>query len=236
MNTSPNWMNCFLLHLRHQRFLLVSLKMTPEFHDCLMQSIRGLMATADTTFDNGPLARYVKLRVGHAPGMAGTVCLPPRVSNPDMHQGTCVTHVPWCMPGSLTSGFHWIRWWGKRSRHSRRMRNPQFCVSGKRPIAVDNRHKQSRKSTTQEICTRFALCCGLLLSAFTHIPQGYFLVSRAVTQPWKIWLYSCEGSTMVYDMTKTERLTTIHDLQQLLFLLINVQMCLHIKVLSNSYW
>ena len=26
------------------------------------------------------------------------------------------------------------RWWGKRSRHSRRMRNPQFCVSGKRPM------------------------------------------------------------------------------------------------------
>ena len=24
-------------------------------------------------------------------------------------------------------------WWGKRSRHSRRMRNPQFYVSGKRP-------------------------------------------------------------------------------------------------------
>ena len=28
------------------------------------------------------------------------------------------------------------RWRGKRSRHSRRMRNPQFCVSGKRPMHV----------------------------------------------------------------------------------------------------
>ena len=26
------------------------------------------------------------------------------------------------------------RWRGKRSRHSRRMRNPQFCGSGKRPM------------------------------------------------------------------------------------------------------
>ena len=26
----------------------------------------------------------------------------PLVSNPDMHHGTCVTHVPWCMSGSLT--------------------------------------------------------------------------------------------------------------------------------------
>ena len=49
-----------------------------------------------------------------------------QVSDPDMHQGTCVTHVPWCMSGSLTSGFLWNRWRGKRSRHSRRIRNPQF--------------------------------------------------------------------------------------------------------------
>ena len=28
-----------------------------------------------------------------------------------------------------------LRWQGKRSRHSRRMRNPQFYVSGKRPMS-----------------------------------------------------------------------------------------------------
>ena len=27
-------------------------------------------------------------------------------------------------------------WRGKRSRHYRRMRNPQFCVSGKRPMIL----------------------------------------------------------------------------------------------------
>ena len=36
--------------------------------------------------------------------MPGTFSLPPRVSDPDMHHGTCVMHVPWCMPGSLTGG------------------------------------------------------------------------------------------------------------------------------------
>ena len=51
---------------------------------------------------NWPLARYVKLRVAHAPGMPGTFSPPPRISDPDMHHGTCVTHVPWCKPGSLT--------------------------------------------------------------------------------------------------------------------------------------
>ena len=76
-----------------------------------------------------------KIASAHAPGMPGTFSPPPRVSDPDMHHGTCVTHVPWCMPGSLTSGFLWSRWRGKTFRHSRRMRNLQFYVSGKRPMA-----------------------------------------------------------------------------------------------------
>ena len=59
---------------------------------------------------HGSLARYLKLRVAHAPGITGTFSPPPRVSNPDMHHGTCVTHVPWCIPGLLTSGFIWGRW------------------------------------------------------------------------------------------------------------------------------
>ena len=66
--------------------------------------------------------------------MPGTISPPSRVSDPDLHHRTCVTHVPWCMPGPLTSGFLWSRWRGKRSRYSRRMRSPRFCVSGKRPM------------------------------------------------------------------------------------------------------
>ena len=83
---------------------------------------------------HGPLARYVTLWVAHAPRMSGTFSPPQWVSDPDMHHGTCVTHASWCMPGSLTNGFLWSRWRGKRSQHSRRMRNPQFYVSGKRPM------------------------------------------------------------------------------------------------------
>ena len=48
-----------------------------------------------------------KIADAHAPGMPGTFSPSPQVSDPDMHHGTCVTHVPWCMPGSLTSGFLW---------------------------------------------------------------------------------------------------------------------------------
>ena len=42
---------------------------------------------------HGPLPRYVKLWVAHAPRMPGTFSLPPRVSDPGMHHGTCVMHV-----------------------------------------------------------------------------------------------------------------------------------------------
>ena len=45
-----------------------------------------------------------KIADAHAPGMPGTFSPSPQVSDPGMHHGTCVTHVPWCMPGSLTSG------------------------------------------------------------------------------------------------------------------------------------
>ena len=43
---------------------------------------------------HGPLTRYVKLRVAHAPGMPGMLSPPRRVSDPGMHRGTCGTHVP----------------------------------------------------------------------------------------------------------------------------------------------
>ena len=58
-----------------------------------------------------PMASYqIRNIVGaHAPEMPGTFPPPPRVSDPDMHHGTCVTHVLWFMPGSLTSVFLWSR-------------------------------------------------------------------------------------------------------------------------------
>ena len=90
-------------------------------------------------FLHGPFTRYVKLRGAHAPRMPGTFSPPQRVSDPDMHHGTCVTHVPWCMAGSLTSGFPWSQWRGKRSRHSRRRCNPQFYYLVRGPWDVELR-------------------------------------------------------------------------------------------------
>ena len=143
------------------------------------------------TDGHGTLTRYVKLRVAHAPGMPGRFAPPPRVSDPDMHHGTCVTHVPWCMSGSLTSGFLWSRWHGKHFRPSRRMHNPQSYVSGKRPMVVhvfvvmiclvDIAYRNSNEMCTRFRCGlfRYSYIIGLLsmlvsCNVFTHSLQWYF--------------------------------------------------------------
>ena len=54
-----------------------------------------------------------KIAGAHAPGMPGTFSPSPQVNDPDMHHGTCVTHMPWSMSGSLTIGFLWNRRRGK---------------------------------------------------------------------------------------------------------------------------
>ena len=51
---------------------------------------------------HGPLARCVELGVAHAPGMPGTFSPPPRVSDPGMHHGTCVTHACACATRNFT--------------------------------------------------------------------------------------------------------------------------------------
>ena len=75
---------------------------------------------------HGALTRYAKLRVAHAPGMPGTFSLPPtsketagqrsRHVSRHVREARAVMHVGIANP----------RWRGKRSRYSRRMRNPIF--------------------------------------------------------------------------------------------------------------
>ena len=105
-----------------------------EIHNLYLTSGFVFKISKKTTADNGcflinnvmwPWASYQIRKIAGA-----------RVCDPDMHHGTCVTHVPWCMPWLLTSGFLWSWRRGKCSRYSRRMRNAQFYVSGKRPIGT----------------------------------------------------------------------------------------------------
>ena len=73
---------------------------------------------------NGPLIKYVKLRLAHAPGM-------PETFSPSL---TSKETASWPSRAVMHVGIANSQWRGKRSRHSRSMRNPQFYVSGKRPI------------------------------------------------------------------------------------------------------
>ena len=72
----------------------------------LTPGLVGLSISFGLQVSHGPLTRYVKLRVAHAPG---TFSPPPTskefASLRYRHaRGTCLTHVPWCMSGSLTRG------------------------------------------------------------------------------------------------------------------------------------
>ena len=105
-------------------------------------------------------------------GNVGNVFPPPLNSDLDMHHGTCVTHVPWCMPGSLTGGFLWSQWRGKRSRHSRRMRSPHFYVSGKRPInRLPNGQLVVKGFQMQIQTTQVKIYC--LDNIYTVFPDAY---------------------------------------------------------------
>ena len=65
--------------------------------------VKGPQAELRISIIYGPLARYVKLRVAHAPGMPGTFSPPSWVGDPDMHHGTCLTHVPAMMRAGIAN-------------------------------------------------------------------------------------------------------------------------------------
>ena len=76
------------------------------------------------------------MRVAHAPGMLGMFFPPPTlketISYRSRHASLHMRHAR----AVMYVGIAHPRWWGNRSRQSQRMRNPQFYVSGKRPIVI----------------------------------------------------------------------------------------------------
>ena len=85
---------------RNQMDIQISNVQNPIFHSS---------HDKESILSNGRLTRYVKTRVALAPGMPRTFSRhrlqrKPLVSDCGMHHGTCVTHVPWCISGSLTRG------------------------------------------------------------------------------------------------------------------------------------
>ena len=55
---------------------------------------RNITYTVPGNINTMGLCQIRKIAGAHAPGMLGTFSPSPQVSDPDMHHGTCVTHVP----------------------------------------------------------------------------------------------------------------------------------------------
>ena len=92
--------------------------------------------------------------------------------------------------------------------------NYDSTVTSKGHWKTDHLKKMSRcnsSSISQEICTRFLLCCALLwlyIDWFSHIHQAYFTGTVAAKQPWRIWINtSCEFIMNDY-ITTTKQSTT----------------------------
>ena len=83
---------------------------------------------------HGPLIRYVKLRVAHAPGMPGTFYPPPTLKETTSKRYQHVWRHVRPTHAMVHVGIASLWWRGKRSQLSRRVGNPKFYASGKRPM------------------------------------------------------------------------------------------------------
>ena len=144
---------------------------------------------------HGPLARYVKLRVANAPGMSVAFSPTRGLAIPTYITARAVTHVPWCMLGSLTSCFLWSRWRRKGSQHSWRMCNPLFYVSGKRPM-VNTKVTRILLVLTRGNSRETKSVPKLLLPWLRASPcyqLSFFWLCRLKTGPWfNIKMSSCQ--------------------------------------------
>ena len=113
-----------------------------------------------------------------------------------------VSHVPGCMPGSLTSVFLWSRWRGQRSWHSRPMCNPQFYVSGKRPMVfiVTRYHTKNRHTNSFFITTMHCLAATRWLVGVSDLGTKIGVVYGKVCDV--LWL---ARKTMSYRMYAIKR-------------------------------
>ena len=95
------------------------------------------------------------------------------VSDPGMHHGTCVTHVSWCMSGSLTCGD------GKTFPAFPAHAHQQFCVSGKTPVV--------RYFTFDFALVpgeSYAISPAVLWYELFHICHGKLLLTQLVILDW----------------------------------------------------
>ena len=139
---------------------------------CCLYSYMGLLS--DTYYCGLRMHRECQERVPHHRGLTIPTCIVPR-----------------CMPGSLTRGFIWSRWWGKRSRHSRRMCNLQFYVPGKRPMVgllfrdmARTLIFQACKHPFKAFCIFQWFCCQTWYGVSDYSLRAYENASRLRSECW----------------------------------------------------
>ena len=103
----------------------------------------------------------------------------------NMHHGTRVTHMPWCMPGSLTSGFLWSLWREKCSRHFRRMCTHNFTYLVRAPWNRQQGVKTHYEGPWRQCRMRHCM--------------------RIMLQPWNKRLYKSSGWDPLHTMLLTNR-------------------------------
>ena len=110
---SQIWLQTYYTSLisSHNSSRLFTCKLGIYITSWIRRNLWALYIVCHSYFWHRSFAWYGNLRVAHTPEMPETFFPPPRVSDPDMHHNSCVTHTPWCMRVSLTSGFFWSRWW-----------------------------------------------------------------------------------------------------------------------------
>ena len=147
-----------------------------------------------------PLTRYAKLWVVHAPGMPGTFSqchrLQRTASQRSRHASRHVRHARAVMHVGIANS----RWRGKCSRHSRRMRNPQFCVSGKKPM--DN--ATSKQSALKHFDTQTKLppiCRRRFQTHFSWMKMFQFQVEfhwNMFLNVWLIMIQHCYRQAIIW--------------------------------------
>ena len=128
---------------------------------------------------HGPLARYVKLRVAHAPGMLGT----------------------------LTNGSLWSRWRGKRSRHSRRNKIEEKVIKIQNILSVKQcclRNGVNNLSLYLLIGPALIECCSVFLVVMVTMLHlaNYCLVSAVINH--SKWFSILRGPSDIFTLPWVE--------------------------------
>ena len=107
----------------------------PHWWVWIYQHIAWYVSIDRTRDHHGPLTRYAKLRVVHAPGMPGTFSWPPTANQRSRHESRHVRHARAVTHVGIANS----QWWGKRSRHSRACPTRSFAahVYGNSPVNLN---------------------------------------------------------------------------------------------------